>query len=729
MKLKYKLPIYNLIILIIGFVLLWVMSFSRIQAYVIEIEHKKAIASIHIQSKEIETLLLSGKHQLIEMSKQDYIQSMDWQRVKPKVEKRLIDSVFQKIGLVYPDKTYFITGTDELGDLSDRKYIDEALATGNVVVSPPLFSRSDNMYQVVIAVPIVEAEESIGILIGAILVEEIQQLVYNLKIDGNGDAFLCSTAGEVYIRSEKIEAEELCQLLTKRELINKDGGYLHYSDSEGNNKIAFFASLEEVGWGIVISIDSIHLYKPIIELFTKAAIAFAVVLLMLVISMAMGIGRFLKQVQKLIQDMKKVEDGNYILQVEVENNDEVGEIGVQFNKTVEAICIRDEELQSLNEELAASTEEIINTNQKLMWAHEEIVNNLQKQKLINQLGENLYTVTDFQNLMEMILVHTQEMVQADRSALFLHYKEERAFKVKSYLNYTDDEVAMMNFKSNEGTFKWMIENKTELFIPDVYDDERYIARFPEDEKYKMLLQLPICNEENDIIGVISYRAVNINLGYIPFLKQLSKMISIALHNSQLLNQIEETYFEVIVSLVKGMELKDSYIKGHSERVMNYSLMIGKKIGLSHEKMNILRYGSILHDIGKMGIPDEILLKKENLTNEEFKLIQEHPQIGEKLLMGLKFLRESLSIIRNHHERFDGTGYPDGLIGKDIPQLTRIVTIADAFDAMTTIRSYRGAMKTSDALEELRRNSGTQFDSDLVDLFIKAMENKKNRTFK
>lgn len=703
-----------------GFAILWGMGFSSIRNYVIEAEHKSAIVNINTQVSELEALLLEGKYQLVEMSKQNYIKDLDWQEIKPEVELRLKDSVFQKIGLVYPDATYHITGTNKKGDLSDRQYVSRAFNTGDIVVSSPLYSKSDEAYQVVVAVPIYENTSINGLIIGTILMEDIEELISKLKINGHGYGFLCEPFGEVYTEQKEILSKDLCLRLSEELVKNKDGGYLHYKDNDDNKKIAFYTSLREADWGIVITVDEGVIYRPVVELFTNSAISLIIVLILLILAMSTGIKIFLKQIRKLIEDMQKVEEGNYMLQVEINRNNEISDIAQQFNKTVEAICLRDEELQALNEELAASSEEIMQTNQKLVWAHEEIASNLQRQKLINQLGEILYSVTDNETLVETILVHTQEMVQADKSTLFLYDKEDHSFKVKSSLNYTEEEVSHMNFPADKGTFQWMLENKTDLFIPNVFEDERYVVRFHEDEKFKVLLQIPIFNDNNDVIGIISYRAYNINLGYIPFLKQISKMVSIALQNSQLINQIEDTYFEVIVALIKGMELKDSYMKGHSERVMKYSLALGNKIDLSNDQLNILRYGSILHDIGKMGVSDDIVLKKAALTPEEYQLIKEHPQKGEELIKGLKFLRDSLPIVRNHHERYDGLGYPDGLKGNDIPILARIVSIADAYDAMTSFRAYRSAINKDKAIAELKNNSGTQFDPYLVDLFIQVL---------
>jgi HD-GYP domain-containing protein (c-di-GMP phosphodiesterase class II) len=154
------------------------------------------------------------------------------------------------------------------------------------------------------------------------------------------------------------------------------------------------------------------------------------------------------------------------------------------------------------------------------------------------------------------------------------------------------------------------------------------------------------------------------------------------------------------------------------------MSIGKEMGLDEDRMNILRDASKLHDIGKIGVHDYILMKPGKLTNEEWEEIKLHSLKGVKILQPLTFLNGSIDAIRGHHERYDGKGYPDGKKGKDIPLEARIMTVADSFDAMTTERPYRKALSVEEAREEILRNKGTQFDPDVVDAFISYLDKQK-----
>ena len=183
------------------------------------------------------------------------------------------------------------------------------------------------------------------------------------------------------------------------------------------------------------------------------------------------------------------------------------------------------------------------------------------------------------------------------------------------------------------------------------------------------------------------------------------------------NIINDFYLRSVHSLVKALEAKDEYTRGHSERVTLYSLEIGKMISdeLDQER---LRIAGILHDLGKIGVPESVLNKPGKLTKEEFEMVRKHPQNGVKILEPIEFLKDVFPIILHHHEQYDGKGYPSGLFRGNIPLESRVLAIADTFDAMTSTRAYRKALSTDEALAEIMRCKGTQFDPRLADIFIK-----------
>lgn len=193
--------------------------------------------------------------------------------------------------------------------------------------------------------------------------------------------------------------------------------------------------------------------------------------------------------------------------------------------------------------------------------------------------------------------------------------------------------------------------------------------------------------------------------------ELKKELNEAYHT------ILRTTMMTIEAFSETIEQKDVYTKGHCSRVRDISLRIASYLDISESDKAILEGGALLHDIGKIGVPEVILNKPGRLTDDEYTQIKTHPETGEKILQYIDLFKPYLAIVRNHHERYDGKGYPDGLKATEIPLLVRIITLADAFDAMTSDRSYRSCLSIDDALLEIVHNRGTQFDPRIVDIFL------------
>lgn len=190
--------------------------------------------------------------------------------------------------------------------------------------------------------------------------------------------------------------------------------------------------------------------------------------------------------------------------------------------------------------------------------------------------------------------------------------------------------------------------------------------------------------------------------------------------------LEKSYLESIEVLRRTVEAKDVYTKGHSDRVSEYALLIGDKLNLSEEELKTLKIGALFHDIGKIGVPDSILLKDDTLTDDEYSEIKNHPAIGAHILCNATIFSSIIPIVKYHHERFDGKGYPENIAGGQIPLLSRIVSIADTFDAITSRRAYRNALDFEYAKNEISNCKGSQFDPKLADIFLDVLTNERDK---
>ena len=209
------------------------------------------------------------------------------------------------------------------------------------------------------------------------------------------------------------------------------------------------------------------------------------------------------------------------------------------------------------------------------------------------------------------------------------------------------------------------------------------------------------------------------------IKSIEQMNTIKTINKQLHDkneELERAYLDTIGILRQTVEAKDPYTRGHSDRVSEYSVLIGKKLGLDEKTLHILKIGGLFHDIGKIGIPDSILLKESKLSDEEYSQIKNHPMIGVHMLGDAAIFTDILPIVKHHHERYDGRGYPSQLVGDDIPYVARIAAVADTFDAMTSKRSNRDSLPIDVVRAEIERCSGTQFDPNIAKVFLDIMDN-------
>lgn len=213
---------------------------------------------------------------------------------------------------------------------------------------------------------------------------------------------------------------------------------------------------------------------------------------------------------------------------------------------------------------------------------------------------------------------------------------------------------------------------------------------------------------------------------IKSIQQMREIRKINNELSETYEELEKAYLEIVETLRYAVEAKDVYTRGHSDRVSAYSVILGKKLGLPEDQIKTLKIGGLFHDIGKIGVPDSILLKESKLTDDEYSQIKNHPAIGAHILSSVSYFKDMLPIVKHHHERYDGFGYPGKLKGEDIPYLARIAAVADSFDAMTSRRSYRDSMPIDVVIAEIEKCKGSQFDPKIADAFLDVLKNEPEK---
>jgi putative nucleotidyltransferase with HDIG domain len=196
---------------------------------------------------------------------------------------------------------------------------------------------------------------------------------------------------------------------------------------------------------------------------------------------------------------------------------------------------------------------------------------------------------------------------------------------------------------------------------------------------------------------------------------------IAVDNARLYDDLRSLFYNTVETLIRTLQARDPYTSGHSTRVSRYCLLTAEKLGLSTKEKHQLYLASMLHDIGKIGVPDDLLLHPGKLSTEDMEKIREHPDLGASMIQMLGEMNPIVPLIRHHHEAYDGSGYPDGLEGEEIPLISRIVATADTYDAMTSDRPYRKRRTPEEAIEELKKAAGNKLDPVIVRAFLEALQ--------
>ncbi len=319
-------------------------------------------------------------------------------------------------------------------------------------------------------------------------------------------------------------------------------------------------------------------------------------------------------------------------------------------------------------------------------------------------------------LITLILQSALKELKGDTGSLMLLDKDRRELTIKAGVGLSPDIIKTTKTRLGE-----RIAGKVaQTGRPMLFRGKRG------DRDIKSALCVPLSIKE-ELIGVLSINRIK---DITPFTKKdlnilsfLANLAAAAIIHTNLRSEIKDAYLATVKTLIAAIEAKDHYTRGHSEAVARYATAIAKEFGLDDEEVERIYIAGLLHDIGKIGIKEEILLKPGRLTNEEFDAIKEHPLIGTKILEPAHFHKDVMTAVSYHHERPDGKGYPYGQKNGDIYIGASIINVCDAFDAMTSERPYRSALSIEETVEELRKNVGTQFNKDVVEKFIIILKRK------
>lgn len=378
-------------------------------------------------------------------------------------------------------------------------------------------------------------------------------------------------------------------------------------------------------------------------------------------------------------------------------------------------------------------------NRELLYKVEELNALINELNILNKIMEGFTSVNSGEEMFRHLVTMGVQVVQAEEMRFYL-INEEMECPYEVAFAFDDQVVVDLDggveikeadfvrgvaYEQEKKLIDCLIMENVKDEVPFLLSDNSISKIAGEQIKSLMIVPLKI---RKKIFGILTgtirtgtRKFVEMDLYYLSFIAQRA---AYAIENIALYENIYENLFSTLYAFVAALEAKDSYTEQHSNRVAELSIMIGREFGCSTEELEILNFAGRLHDIGKIGIRDDILLKQGKLTDEEFAEIKKHPVIGANIVSQLGLWNRERKIIKHHHERFDGQGYPDGLLSDDIPLLARILSVADSYDAMASDRAYRKKMDSKKIISIIKDCSGTQFDPEIVDVFLKIFESGK-----
>lgn len=352
-------------------------------------------------------------------------------------------------------------------------------------------------------------------------------------------------------------------------------------------------------------------------------------------------------------------------------------------------------------------------------------------KILLSASRAVVSSLDPEKVSELVLKESSGALDTEHASLFLIDERSGRLELNKAIGFSRDEVDNIKILGSwEVVNSQVVKKAMPLLVNDIHSSPIFKKRNLPFLRQKLpihsFLAVPLKSGKK-VIGVliVSNRKRHgclFSKKDESFLMGLSNHVAIALMNSQLYNRLRDLYINTVASLVKTIEAKDSYTGGHSERVMKYARAIGLEMGLEGEAIESVRLAGLLHDIGKVGVKDDILMKNGELSGPEKEQIYKHPSIGAKIVESIARSRQVIRGILEHHERFGGGGYPRGLKGRAISLEARIVAVADAYDALTTDRPYQKKFGNKDACNMILEGSGDRFDPKVIRAFKQSFKN-------
>lgn len=384
--------------------------------------------------------------------------------------------------------------------------------------------------------------------------------------------------------------------------------------------------------------------------------------------------------------------------------------------------------QNLREYVAYLERRVVELERELAISKAQSQEQLHHLQTVLSLMAQVNASLDLKTVLTNIMRASEILTNAEVSSLLLYDPEADELFFEVATGEKGETVKQVRLKRGQGIAGHVLETGEPILVDDVSSDPRHSKVVDQQSGFvtRNLIAVPLRIDETikGVLEVLNCRGKSFTQSDVDELMAISSLCAVAIDKAQTHQALQDLFWDLVRAMVSMLDARNPYTRGHSERVTEFSISIAVELGLSEADCERIRLSGLLHDIGKVGIPDSILLKDGRLTDEEFKLMKLHPEIGYRILAPIKQMRPYLDGVRYHHERLSGCGYPLGLKGDEIPLDARIIAVADVFDALTSDRPYREALAPQDAIEIIRKDVPKDIDSDAFFAFLQAWKKGK-----
>ena len=664
-------------------------------------------------------------------------------------DQNSINSHFRNLSIIMPDNSVYtgnpgyIKSNINYTELHSYTY---AKNSRELVWLEPYNEPLSGVQCIGMAIPLLNNNEESGVLVGNISLWVFENMLSETKYMPYAEIFLINPSGYVKFHSGNkysdivnVIDEQFILNPIAESVLNLKESYIEFSYSD-KNWACNFSTINSGGWKLLSLIDTQMLRGTFLTMnqSTNSRIAFLAFICILFGTAASLFfsNSITNPLIELREGVKAITAGNLDNRITINSNDEVKEVADAFNdmasnlsktyndliKKTEELYSNNEELHNINVELEASYGQLGAAVAQLNESDAQLRRKNIELQTLNRVSNTLNSTMDLSNMLIIVVNMVTDISEALSCTIRLINDEEPyKLELKALRGVNTEMYDLGTIDIREDVIGLAVDKKTMHIIDLDKDGSRhsYFKTLNKDYNAKCIVFTPII-VKSKVIGVLSVTLKQLPSDeLIELINSLSNSIAIAIDNAKAYDTLKQSYLKTVQSLVSVVEAKDEYTESHSIRVAKYASFIASELNYPKNFIEDIWVAGVLHDVGKIGISDTILNKPGPLTKEEYDIVKQHPEIAFKIVSQIGLGENILKAIKYHHERFDGKGYPAMIKGDEIPIMASIISVADAFDAITSSRPYRKSRNMSQGVDEIVRNKGTQFNSTVTETLERA----------